>query len=144
LGNVGTELTLSVLYALQLWDEHLATLEGLHVPAPAALSDGNTVAGEPSFAADMQAPWVGELVAPTPAWETADLFFALRQFLGGTEALGHDLATALTSLFNSTWVAIPAGALVAAEVYRRWARKADRRLYPRIDLPEITAPSGLT
>jgi hypothetical protein len=133
-----------VVSTLQAGEESLAALEGLQGPAPDAQPDGNADAAEPALAADMQAPWVGELVAPTLAWGTADPFLALQQFLGGAEALGRDLETALTSLLCSPWVTVPAGALVAAEVYRRWARKADRRLYPPIDLPEITVPSGLT
>jgi hypothetical protein len=143
LGNLGAEVTLSVLYALPQGDELLATLDGQQVPPPPALPDGNANAGEPASPADVQAPGVGELVVPTPAW-AVDPFLALQEFLGGPEGLRHSLATTLNGLLHSPWVAVSAGALAAAEVYRRRARRADRRLYPPIHLPEITGPSGWT
>jgi hypothetical protein len=142
LGNLGVEVTLSVLYALPQGDELLATLDGQQVPPPPVLAGGNANAGEPA-SADVQAPAVGELVVPTPAW-AVDPFLALQEFLGGPEGLGHDLAATLNALLHSPWVAVPAGALAAAEVYRRRVRRADRRLYPPIHLPEITGPSGWT
>jgi hypothetical protein len=121
-----------------------AASDGLPVQGPFEIPHGTTAAGEPSIAADPQFPWVGELVKPTGVWGTSDPFLALQEFLGGAEALGQDLASIVTSVLHTPWVAIPAGAVVAAEAYRRWARKQDRRLYPPIDLPEITGPSGLT
>jgi hypothetical protein len=112
-------------------------------PAPHAPPDGNSEPTKPSLAVTVPPPPVGELVAPTPALGTADPFLALQEFVGGAEALGHDLAVALNSFLHSHWAAITAAALAAGEACRRRVRKADWRHYPPIDMPEITGPSGL-
>jgi hypothetical protein len=113
------------------------------VSAPHAPPDGNSGPAQPSLAVSSPATQEIELVAPTSALGTADPFLALQEFVGGAEALGHDLAVALHSFLHSHWAAITAAALAAGEAGRRRVRKADQRLYPPIDLPGITGPSGL-
>jgi hypothetical protein len=143
-GQVSVQLIVLSTDVLPQEMEGAARLDGLPVQAPPVLPDGTAAAHEPSSAADTNLPWVGELVTPTGVWGTTDPFLALQQFLGGAEAMGQDLAAVVISVLHSPWVAVPAGAALAAEACRRWARKQERRLYPPIDLPEITGPSGLT